>query len=197
MPATEKKIVDRIRESIALKEKILSDRKLIAAIGKAAEAAYKALSKGKKIIFFGNGGSASDAQHLVAELVVRFRRERKALSAMALPANSALLTAMSNDYSFDRIFSRQIEALGASGDVAFAISTSGVSKNIIDGMKAASAKKMTVVGLLGKGGGQALKHTDIALLIPGTDTARIQESQITVGHIICEIIEERIAGAGK
>jgi D-sedoheptulose 7-phosphate isomerase len=158
----------------------------------AADAIDKATAAGRTLIAFGNGGSASDAQHLVAELVGRFERERRALAAIALTPDSNVVTALANDYSYDIIFVRQIEALGRPGDVAFGISTSGRSKNVELGLAAAKKKGMVTVALTGRDGGPMGAAADIHINVPVESTARIQEVQRTIMHAICSIVEDRI-----
>jgi len=160
-------------------------------IAKIAAICVESLEAGGKIIFMGNGGSAADAQHLAAELVGRFKKERRALSALALTTDTSILTAVANDYTFDNIFVRQIEALCRPQDTVFGISTSGRSKNLVKATIAARQIGAHTVGLLGKDGGDLLKHVEIAILIPG-ETPRIQEMHALVGHTICEIIENSI-----
>lgn len=184
------KIIAGFKENICVSEEIIKSQ--VEVIEKIAEALTKSLKNGGKIIFFGNGGSAADAQHLACELVGRFLKERKALPALALSTNTSILTAVGNDYSFDDIFSRQIEALGREGDVALGISTSGASINILKGIRSARAKKLFTVGFSGKGGGELEKIVDLAFVVPSSLSPRIQEAQITVGHLLCQLIEENI-----
>ena len=149
-----------------------------------------ALRAKNKIIFCGNGGSASDAQHLTGELIGRFKGDRRPLKSVSLNADSAVMTCIVNDYGYEHIFSRQIQALGTKGDILVGISTSGASDNVNNAFKVAKDKELHTVGLLGKGGGEALKLVDHSIIIPSQSTARIQEMHITIGHIICELIEE-------
>jgi D-sedoheptulose 7-phosphate isomerase len=158
-----------------------------------AGACIRALEAGGKLIFFGNGGSAADAQHLVAELTGRYLRERKALAAIALTTNTSSLTAIGNDYSYDEVFSRQIEAIGNKGDVAIGISTSGNSENVIRAMKIAKQKELITAGMTGRNGGKLSEHCAYCLNVPSEQTPRIQEAHILLGHILCEIIEEKFA----
>ncbi len=160
-----------------------------AAVEAAARAIAESLRKGGKILFFGNGGSAADAQHLAAELVNRMGAERPAIAAIALTTDTSILTSIANDYSFDRIFARQIEALGRPGDVAYALSTSGDSPSVLNGLQAARERKLITIALLGRDGGAAKAHADHALVIPSRTTARIQEVHALVGHLICETVE--------
>lgn len=154
---------------------------------KISDLVNECLSKGFKLIFIGNGGSASDAQHLSAEFVGRFQKERNPLPAISLSTDTSAITAIGNDYGFDRIFERQINALASPGDILFAISTSGNSPNIIEGIKAATNKGCVVIGLLGKTGGEAKNLCDECIIIDHHATARIQEGHIMVGHIICSL----------
>jgi D-sedoheptulose 7-phosphate isomerase len=159
---------------------------------RAAETMVGALKQGGKVLVFGNGGSAADSQHFAAELVGRFVRERRALPAMALTTDTSVLTSIGNDYDFDRVFSRQIEALGARGDVALGISTSGASRNVIVALAAAREKGMTTVALTGRDGGAIGAMVDIHLNVPAASTARVQEVHRTVLHVVCELIERRL-----
>ena len=151
-----------------------------------------ALKKNNKIIFFGNGGSAADAQHLSAELIGRFKKNRQPLASIALNTNTSIITAVGNDFGEEHIFSYQIEALAKRGDIAVGISTSGNSKNVITAVLKAKEKGITTVGFLGNDGGKLVNLVDISLLVDSNDTARIQEAHILTGHIICEIIENEI-----
>src|SRR5205814_6876888 len=153
----------------------------------------RCLRNGGKVLFFGNGGSAADAQHLAAEFVGRFVRERAGLPAIALTTDSSILTAVGNDYGFDRVFARQLEALGRAGDVAIGISTSGNSPNVLEGIKAAKRERLTTIGLSGKDGGMLAKEADLTITISSSSTARIQECHIAVGHLLCELTEEALA----
>ena len=159
----------------------------------AAEAVATAVRAGGKVLVFGNGGSAADAQHLSAELVGRLKRERQAIAAMALSADISVLTAIANDYSFDRVFARQIEALGRAGDVAVGISTSGSSKNVLAGIAAARDAGLTTIGFTGHDGGVLGRSVDIHVNVPEPDTARAQEVQRTLLHILCELVERELA----
>src|SRR6059058_3387351 len=159
----------------------------------AAALIAQCLRSGGKLLFFGNGGSAADAQHLAAEFVGRFRIERQALPAIALTTDSSILTAVGNDYGFEQIFVRQVQALGRPGDVAIGISTSGKSPNIIEGVKAARKGYLKTIGLSGKDGGLLATEADVVITIASTSTARIQECHITIGHLLCELTEEALA----
>lgn len=162
-------------------------------LDKAITSCCAALKNGNKILFFGNGGSATQAQHLAAELINRFLINRRPMAALALTSDSAVTTSISNDFSFSKLFTRQLEGLGKSGDIAIALSTSGVSTNIVEGLKKARELKMTTIGLLGRDGGECLDLCDIALLVPSSNTARIQEIHLLLGHLLCGQIENEMA----
>jgi len=151
-----------------------------------------AFRDGRRVLVFGNGGSASDAQHVAAEFVGRFQRERRAVAAIALTTDTSILTAIGNDYAFDRVFARQIEGLGESGDVAIGITTSGGSKNVVQAFAAARARGLTTVALTGRDGGEAGRMADVHLNVPDASTARVQEVHRTVLHVICELVEETL-----
>jgi D-sedoheptulose 7-phosphate isomerase len=186
-------IRQEIRESIAVKIVLL--RRKDKAIAQFAKLISQAFRNGKKLLIFGNGGSAADAQHIAAEMVGRFQTERKPLPAVALTTDTSALTAIGNDYGFDKIFARQICALGNTGDVALAISTSGNSPNILKGLKAAKRAGMLTIGLTGRTGGKMKGLVDYCLCIPSEKTARIQESHILVGHILSGIVEKGYIGS--
>ncbi len=163
------------------------------ALEEAVKSCCTALRQGNKILFFGNGGSATQAQHLAAELINRFLLDRRPMAALALTSDSAVTTSISNDYSFAELFVRQLEGLGRAGDIAVALTTSGTSENIIAGLKRAQELKMTTIGLLGRDGGNCLELCDVALLVPATDTARIQEIHLLLGHLLCGLVEKEMA----
>lgn len=188
----ENTIIDRINNSIEVKKNILRDNNLVEKIDLISQAIIKAYKSNKKLILFGNGGSAADAQHLVGELVNKFYFDRKSLSAIALTVNTSILTAIGNDYSFDQIFSKQLEGIGEKEDVAIGISTSGNSKNIIEGLNFAKKNKLFTVGFTGKNGGKINNIVDVCINVPSDDTPRIQEAHIMIGHIVCEIIEKEL-----
>jgi D-sedoheptulose 7-phosphate isomerase len=156
---------------------------------KAARLISGALKAGGKLLICGNGGSAADSQHVAAEMVVRFQKERRALPAIALTTDTSLITAEANDHGFNTIFSRQVEALGRKGDVLLAISTSGRSPNVLAAVKAAKRKGLKTVGLSGKGGGKMVKACDICIVAEGDTTYRIQESHLAIEHLICNLVE--------
>ena len=159
-------------------------------ISKAGDLIVSTLKAGNKILLFGNGGSAGDAQHIAAELTGRYKTERKGLAAIALTTDTSALTAIGNDYGFDRIFDRQVEALSREGDLLIAISTSGKSTNVINAITYGKKNGMKSIGFSGKGGGEMKNHCDINIIIPSDDTARIQEMHILVGHVLCGIIDD-------
>ena len=159
---------------------------------KAVQLIKHSLANGGKLLLMGNGGSAGDAQHIAAELVGRFKKERKALPAMALTTNSSTLTALGNDYEYAVVFSRQIEAFVRKGDVVVGITTSGNSENVVRALKLANEMGAATIGLLGNQGGKARDVVNVAIVVPSNDTARIQEVHITIGHIICEILEQEL-----
>ncbi len=180
-----------ILESIEAKMELTHNDDLISNISKAATEINTAFSRGNKIMVSGNGGSAADAQHFVAELVGQFSiKGRVCLPAVALTTNASIITAVSNDFSFEEIFSRQVEGLGHSGDVFFGISTSGNSENIVRACNAAKQKGMFTIGLLGKDGGKMRDIVDLSLIVPGQQTSFIQEAHIMVIHTLCYAIDE-------
>ena len=159
----------------------------------AAAAIVTSVKAGGKVLVFGNGGSAADAQHTAAELVGRLARDRAAIAAIALSTDTSILTAVANDYGFDRVFARQIEALGRAGDIALAISTSGASANVLAGVAAARAARLVVIALSGRDGGRLGGAADIHVNVPEQDTARVQEVHRTLLHVLCELVEEELA----
>ncbi len=165
---------------------------LTADVSKAVDMIRSSLAAGGKLLIAGNGGSAADAQHIAAELTGRFVRERRPLPAIALHANSSALTAVGNDYGYEHVFARELSALASPGDVLLAISTSGSSQNILRAIEAARTKKVVVIGLTGESGGQMRTACDLCLCVPSKSTPRIQEMHITVGHAICELLEEAL-----
>ena len=188
------RIRESIEQSIALKTKILDDGAMLAKIGKVVDICVESLKNGGKILFCGNGGSAADAQHLAAELSGRFYFDREPLFAEALHVNTSYITAVANDYSYDEIYARLVRAKGKKGDVLIGLSTSGNSLNIIKAFVTAKDIGMTAIGLTGETGGGMKSVGDLILNVPSTDTPRIQESHILIGHIICELIESKIFG---
>ncbi len=182
-----------ISDSISLKEALLNNCKDIATIEEVAGALYALFENGGKVLICGNGGSASDAQHIAAELVGRFVAVRRALPAIALTTDTSILTAVSNDFGFETIFSRQVEALGCKGDMLIGLSTSGNSENVIQALKCAKAKGMKTFGLLGADGGRCLPYCDSAIVVGSAEAARVQEVHILIGHILCAETERLIS----
>lgn len=181
----------RIQENISMGQRLLSDG-LIREIGLVASILADAFKNGRKVLLFGNGGSAADAQHIAGELVGKYYRERSALPALALTVNSSSITAISNDDSFTHVFARQIEAYGNHGDVAIGISTSGNSVNVVEGLKEAKARGLTTVSFTGASGGTVGQIADHRILVPASDTPLVQEGHILIGHIICQIVEQEL-----
>ena len=181
-------IINTIKESSDL---ILGAEKLSGKIENAINEIIKCFSTGNKIIIFGNGGSAADAQHIVAEFIGRFQKERKSLPAIALTTDSSIITSLANDYSYDVVFSRQCESLVSKGDVILGISTSGNSKNVEEGIKTAKSMGAITIGLLGGNGGTINNIVDIPIVVKSTNTARIQEVHRVIYHIICGIVESK------
>ena len=188
MTSSADEIRRQLEESARIKQSFSSE--LIGRIAQFAEKSAAALRSGGKLVFFGNGGSAADALHLAAELLVRLRMERSGLAALALTANPSVLTAAGNDYGFERIFSRQIESLVASDDILVALSTSGNSPNVIRGVEAGRIHGAYLVAFTGETGGQLASRVDLLLNVPTEDAQRIQECHITIGHIACGLIEQ-------
>lgn len=161
-------------------------------VADAAAAILDASRDGGKVLLFGNGGSAADAQHMAADLVCRFQRERRPVAAVALTTDTSVVTAVANDYAFDRVFVRQIEALGNRGDIAFGISTSGRSANVVEGLRAASARGLRTIAMTGRDGGTVGGEVDIHINVPDPSTARVQEAHRTLIHAICELVEREL-----
>ena len=183
-------VIRELEESARVKK--LVAKELAGEIVRASQWVIECFKTGAKILLFGNGGSAADAQHIATELVCRFKKERKPLPALALSTNSSLVTAQANDKGFETIFSRQIEVWAKKGDIAIAISTSGNSSNILEGAKKAKENGMKTIGFIGKGGGKLKDLVDLPLIIPSDDVPRIQEAHITIGHIICHLVEKEL-----
>ncbi|MCK9473412.1 D-sedoheptulose 7-phosphate isomerase [Sulfurimonas sp.] len=189
-------IKNQIKKSYETKQAIYENDLLLNKIEEVCKLCVK-LYKGKnKTILAGNGGSAADAQHIAAELVGRYGFDRPSIPSLALTTDTSSLTAIGNDYGYDKVFSRQLEGMGQEGDIFIGISTSGNSKNIINAFEVAKKKGIKTIALVGKDGGEMAKIADIALVVPSDSTPRIQESHILIGHIICDIIEKEIFGEG-
>lgn len=188
-------IARELAESIDVKRALLNAR--LEAISRAASVLVRAYRNGGKAVFVGNGGSAADAQHLAAELVGRFKLDRPPLPALALTTNASTLTAIGNDLGYDDVFSRQVAAMIRPGDVLLAISTSGNSRNIVEAARAARARQATVIALTGQGGGKLAPLADILLDVPSANTPRVQEAHITIGHILCGLVEQVLFGGSQ
>ncbi len=195
MPPLEDEIRRQLQESCRVKSSFPGE--LIGRIAQFAERSAAALRAGGKLVFFGNGGSAADAQHLAAELVVRLRSERPSLPAISLTANPSVLTAAANDYGFEQVFARQMESLAGAQDVLVALSTSGTSPNIVRGIEAGRRRGAFLVALTGETGGALAGKVDLLLNVPSRDPQRIQEAHITIGHIACSLIEQLLFGERK
>ena len=182
----------QLRDTAENLNAMADDGGLLAGIADTARACVEALRRGNKILFAGNGGSAADAQHLAGELVSRFAYDRPGLAAFALTTDTSVLTAIGNDYGYERVFSRQVEAVGSAGDVFVGISTSGRSPNVLHALRVAREKKLVTVGMTGRAGGQMPELCDHLLRTPSDSTPRIQEGHIAMGHAICQIIEAQI-----
>ncbi len=190
----EKLITDKINQTLKVKQNILKDNKLIKKVGEITRVIVNAYKENKKVVLFGNGGSAADAQHLACELVGKFYLERKALASIALTTNTSELTAVANDYNFNRVFARQVEALVNPGDIVIGISTSGNSLNVVEGIKEAKLRGAVTIGFTGASGGKLTENVDYLLAVPSEDTPHIQESHIMIGHIICYLVEKELFG---
>lgn len=186
------RIQQAIQDSIEVKQDILNSTEFVGKIQQAINLIVEAYKNGKKVLFCGNGGSAADAQHLAAELSGRFYYDRKPLYAEALHVNTSYLTAVANDYSYEDIFARILEAEGGEGDILVGISTSGNSANVLKAFEVAKRKGMHTIAFTGNGGGKMADKSDVLLAVPSKDTPRIQESHIMIGHIICEMVEKTL-----
>lgn len=182
-------IKQNIEDSVSLKSKVLADGELLSKVDQLSSAIVQCYQNKGKVLFCGNGGSAADAQHLAAELSGRYYYDRPPLPSDALHVNTSYLTAVANDYSYDQIYSRLLQAMGNQGDVIIGLSTSGNSGNVIEALKVGREKGMITVGFTGKGGGKMAEHCDILVAIPSHDTPRIQECHLMLGHAICQIVE--------
>lgn len=184
----EEKILKAFEESISVKDKFVKAN--IAAIVEASKTIAEAFNEGKKLLLFGNGGSATDASHIAAEFVNRFKKERPGLPAIALNTDVAVITSIANDYDYSEIFARQIKSLSEEGDVVIAISTSGNSANVLKAMDAAKRKKLRTIAFTGAKGEKFASKAEIAFVVPSDSTPRIQETHITLGHVLCQMVEE-------
>jgi D-sedoheptulose 7-phosphate isomerase len=190
----EHKAAKSIEGSIAVKQRLLGDRMFISSIARVSEVSLAAIKNGNKLLLFGNGGSAADAQHIAAEFVGRFAFDRPALPALALSVNTSCLTAIGNDYGFDQVFSRQLEALARPGDLAIGFSTSGNSPNVLNGISTAKKMGLHTVALTGTPGGKLKQAVELdhCLCVPSSETPRIQECHVLIGHIVSELVEEEL-----
>jgi len=180
---------DEIRRTSELLQAMLGDQKLIVDTEKVADRCVEAIRRGNKVMFAGNGGSAADAQHLAAELVGKLSYDRPGLPSMSLTTDTSILTAIGNDYGYEDVFQRQVQSIGVKGDVLIGISTSGRSKNLVKAFGVARDKGILTVGMTGQTGGDMLAVSDLCLRVPSTDTQKIQEAQIVLGHIFCGLVE--------
>lgn len=190
----EKLITDKINQTLRVKQNILKDNELVKKIDEITRVIVNAYRENKKVVLFGNGGSAADAQHIACELVGKFYLERKALASIALTTNTSELTAIANDYNFNRVFARQVEALVNPGDIVIGITTSGNSLNVIEGINEAKLRGAVTIGFTGASGGKVKENVDYLLAVPSEDTPHIQESHIMIGHIICYLVEKELFG---
>lgn len=182
-------VLSSIQNSLSVKNALLLDKEFHALLARVGLRMADALRKGNKILYFGNGGSAADAQHIAAELTGRYLKDRPGLPGIALTVNGSSITAIANDYSYEMIFARQLQALSSVGDVSVGISTSGESASVLKALEVASERGLLTIGMTGRDGGRLKRIVDYCICIPSDDTPRIQESHILVGHILCEIIE--------
>lgn len=189
-------IKEQIQASIDTKQNILKDEALMQTIAQVGRECVDLYKNGKKTLLAGNGGSAADAQHIAAELVGRYGFDRPSIPSIALTTDTSNLTAIGNDYGYDKVFSRQMEGMGSEGDLFIGISTSGNSVNIVNAIIAAKEKGVKTVALVGRDGGEMARIADFAIIVPSNDTPRIQESHILIGHMICDIIEKELFGNG-
>jgi D-sedoheptulose 7-phosphate isomerase len=189
-------IENQIKNSFEVKQAIYENKELMELIQEVSKVVIEAYKKGNKTLIAGNGGSAADAQHIAGEFVSKFYFDRPGLASIALTTDTSILTAIGNDYGYEKLFSRQVQANGVKGDVFIGISTSGNSKNIIKALEECKEKGITTIGLTGQSGGKMKELCDYCICVPSNETPRIQESHILIGHIICAVVEEEIFGKG-
>lgn len=189
-------ISNQIKKSIDVKQKLLDSQNLMDLIQEVALKCVEVYKNGNKTLIAGNGGSAADAQHIAGEFVSRFYFDRPGLASMALTTDTSIITAIGNDYGYEKLFSRQVQANGKKGDMFIGISTSGNSTNVIEALKECKEKGIITVGLTGKKGGEMAEMCDYCIKVPSNETPRVQEAHILVGHIICAVVEEAIFGKG-
>lgn len=189
-------IRDQIMKSFEIKKAILENSELMNLVEEVAKKAIEVYKNGNKTLLAGNGGSAADAQHIAGEFVSRFYFDRPGIPSIALTTDTSILTAIGNDYGYEKLFARQVQALGVEGDMFIGISTSGNSANVIEALKVCKEKGIITVGLTGANGGKMAEYCDYCIKVPSTETPRIQESHIMIGHIICSVVEEELFGKG-
>jgi len=189
-------IVRQIEDSINVKKSILDDRHIVDKIERVSTMVIEAIKNGNKVIFCGNGGSAADSQHLAAELIGKFYFNRQSLPAVSLTVNTSIITAIGNDFGFDKVFARQLEGIGKTGDVLIGLSTSGNSENVVEAFKLAKKIGIKTIALTGENGGILKDLADILINVPSNNTPRIQEAHIMIGHIICELVEKEFVSKG-
>jgi len=192
----DKFISNQVKESYEIKQAIYGNQDLMALLKEVSTVTIEAYKKGNKTLIAGNGGSAADAQHIAGEFVSKFYFDRPGLASIALTTDTSILTAIGNDYGYEKLFSRQVQANGMKGDLFIGISTSGNSKNIIEALKECKEKGITTIGLTGQNGGQMKDLCDYCICVPSNETPRVQESHILIGHIICAVVEEELFGKG-
>lgn len=192
----QKYINDQVKKSIKVKQQLLENRKLIDLIKEVSLKCVEVYKNGNKTLIAGNGGSAADAQHIAGEFVSRFYFDRPGLASLALTTDTSIMTAIGNDYGYEKLFSRQVQANGVKGDMFIGISTSGNSANVIEALKECKEKGIITVGLTGEKGGKMAEMCDYCIKVPSNETPRIQEAHILIGHIICAVVEEAIFGKG-
>lgn len=192
----QKYISDQVKKSIKVKQQLLENRKLIDLIKEVSLKCVEVYKNGNKTLIAGNGGSAADAQHIAGEFVSRFYFDRPGLASLALTTDTSIMTAIGNDYGYEKLFSRQVQANGVKGDMFIGISTSGNSANVIEALKECKEKGIITVGLTGEKGGKMAEMCDYCIKVPSNETPRIQEAHILIGHIICAVVEEAIFGKG-
>ena len=187
----------KMKESIMVKQTMMNDPVYLDTIYNMSDIIVDAYRKGHMLLLCGNGGSAADAQHIAGEMVARFKLERQALPALAFNTNSSIVTAIGNDYEYDMIFEKQVEAFGKKGDVLLAISTSGNSESVVRAVEKANSMGLITISLLGKGGGRCNELSNKSIVVPSDNTPHIQESHIMIGHILCDIVEQSLFGKGE
>lgn len=189
-------IADQVKKSYEVKQAVYADKELMSLIEEVASKTIEIYKNGNKTLIAGNGGSASDAQHIAGEFVSKFYFDRPGLASLALTTDTSILTAIGNDYGYEKLFSRQVQANGVKGDIFIGISTSGNSNNVIEALKECKNKGIITVGLTGKSGGKMKEFCDYCICVPSSETPRVQEAHILIGHIVCAVVEEELFGKG-